>query len=547
MFDFKGLIGALLRRPPAEGIHNLKSATIWVQELPQGDIHQAQAEIVKTVASLNNNTKISVKERVRTILYLDDKAQSLQYSLCQDYLQDAGFGKHYLPTILAFWAEMANAYKTCLRQYSEKPTRFSAQEIPTVVARGLHYYAMQTKWNHLRYLPVDAKNWRNLHRFYQFAEAEGIADLQVKLYPDSPTYTTCTQQYLQPFMLELASPESLLPAQIDMVDHWLDQWVPLITLDKQIRPHRQLFAINLDESKPARKLRRNMVDTKYRYWGTDTLIEKIEQIAEALKQGELPARLGLGERFRLPAGLDLLETVANRWSREGAGVTRKHERQSLKKNIQVIHGFRETLEQLRSPNRTRRFKSGGHGNTGIEIIAHTLPPAPEGEPELFDNGLREWQMENESQYGIGASFNSDFDDSLAVGDLIGLKPEEQARFAIGIVRRIQKTLEGEVYVGIETINQTPILVKLGTDDTTSDGDIDAIYLPEADNGAIPRCLLIKPDTFEQGKVLHLKAQGKSFTIRLKQPIDVSGDYARTRFAVLAKHESPTAAAAAVAH
>ena len=47
MFDFKGLINALLRRPADEGVNDLKSATIWVQELPEGDVHQAQAEIIR--------------------------------------------------------------------------------------------------------------------------------------------------------------------------------------------------------------------------------------------------------------------------------------------------------------------------------------------------------------------------------------------------------------------------------------------------------------------------------------------------------------------
>lgn len=537
MFDFKGLVNALLRRPNEDGVNDLKSATIWVQELPEGDIHQAQAEIIKTVASLNTNQKIQTRERIRTILYLDDKAQRLQESLCHNYLHDSAFGRHYLPTILSFWSEMASAYKTCLRNYAQKPVRGVAGDLPRVTARGIHYYAMLAKWAHIRYLPVDGRVWRNLHRFYLFAETEGFADSPIKLYSDSTYPTTCTQQYLHPMMLQLAAPESMLPPQIEQVDRWLDYWSDQLLLENQIRPHRQLFAINLEEPKPAKKLRRNMVDEKYRYWSTDALIERIEHTIEQIKEGVLPARLGLGENFRTPAGLDLLESVANRWSREGASVTRKHERTAKQKTVHVIQGLTDTIEQLSHPLRLRSKRkriSSASGNTGFEIIGPTVPVSPDSGPELFESNLLEWQIENESQYGIGAKFYSDFNIKLSIGELVGLRLDEQTRFAIGIVRRIQKNLDGQVHVGVETINQTPIMVKLyeeGDEQTA----FDAIYLPEADQGVIPRCLLLDPNHYHPERNLLLKAQGKSFSIRLKNAIESNNDFARVRFGVLAKH------------
>lgn len=538
MFDFKGMINALLRRPAGDGVHDLKSATIWVQELPEGDIHQAQAEIIKTVAALNANQKIQTKERIRTILYLDDKAQRLQETLCRDYLHDSAFGRHYLPTILSFFSEMASAYKTCLRNYAQKPVRGVADDLPRITARGLRYYAMLAKWSHIRYLPVDGRVWRNLHRFYLFAETEGFADTPLKLYPNATQQTTCSQQYLHPLMLQLASPESLLVPQIEQADRWLDHWTDLLIVERQIRPHRQLFSVNLDEPKPGRKLRRNMVDAKYRYWSTDSLVEKIEQVMDQVREGVLPAKLGLGEDFRPQTGLDLLEAIANRWSREGASVTRRHERTSRQKTVHVIQGLHDIIDKLSHPEqlRSRRKRiTSGSGNTGFEIIGPTVPASPDSSPELFEAKAIEWHIENESQYGIGAKFFSDLNIRLTIGELVGLRLEEQTRFMIGIVRRIQKNLDGQVYVGVETINQTPILVKL-SDESGDTEAIDAIYLPEADGGAIPRCLLLSPDKYQTEKDLRLKAQGKCFSIRLKNLIETTDDYARARFGVIAKHE-----------
>ena len=538
MFDFKGMINALLRRQAEEEVHDLKSATVWIQELPDGDIQQAQAEIVKTVVALNANSKILVKERIRTILYLDDKAQCLQDALCRDFLQDGAFGRHYLPTILSFWSEMANAYKTCLRSYAQKPARGVADDLPKVTARGLRYYAMLAKWSHIRYLPVDGRIWRNLHRFYLFAETEGFAETQIRLYPGHPTTTSCMQQYLQPLMLQLASPESLLVPQIELVDAWLDNWSEHLVVERQIRPHRQLFSVNLDEPKPGRKLRRNMVDAKYRYWGTDSLIEKMEQTLDQIRNGAVPAKLGLGEAFRPQTGIDLLETVASRWSREGSSITRKHERTSRQKSVQVIQGLQDIIEKLSHPEKVKRHKriTSGSGHTGFEIIGPTEPTTPDSTPELFDAPPLEWQIENESQYGIGAKFMSEHNIALAIGDLVGLRLEEQSRFVIGLVRRIQKNLDGQVYVGVETINQTPIVVKLAPVDTPNVA-FAGLYLPEADNGVLPRCLLIPTREHHAEQDIQLSAQGKSFTIKLKPSMESNADYHRVKFMVTAKQGS----------
>ena len=118
---------------------------------------------------------------------------------------------------------------------------------------------MQAKWAYLRYMPVEGAVWRNLHRLYLFAEREKFEKTPVKLFPDSSDETSCLSEYLQPMMLMLANPESLQPQQINQVDGWLDTWAKSVSLETEFRPHRQLYAVNLGDTKPARSLRRNML------------------------------------------------------------------------------------------------------------------------------------------------------------------------------------------------------------------------------------------------------------------------------------------------
>lgn len=541
MFDFSGLISAILRKKSDDPVGDLKSATIWVQELPLADVHRAHIEIVRALSSINENKKMPLKERIRVSMYLNEKAQGLQDKLCRDYLSAMenphAVERNYLHTILAFWDEMAVAYQICIRSFAQNPNSKLWPTIHTITARALHFYAMQAKWAHLRYLPVETSVWRNLHRLYLFAERENFDKTALKLFPGDSDDTNCLSEYLQPLMLQLANPESLQPLQINQLDQWLDTWAKSLSLERQFRPHRQLYAVNLGDTKPARSLRRNMLGEKYRYWGVGLLVVTIEKAIEQLKNGELPARLGLGEDCRLPQCLDLIETVERRWSKKD--VQRKHERTPNVKVVHVVQGLDDIIAQLKPGAKIRRKK----GETiGYQVIGLTVGGTPigdtQGEAHLFEPVLEQWIMENESVSGYGVTLNPSSHGGLHIGTLIGLKPEKAPHFLIGVVRRMNKNPSSKTYLGIETLCQAPIPVELHplpNGDQPAGKHTEAIYLLEMPQAQIARSLLIPCNSAQIGHLMQLKAQGKTYTIRLQKVLDENPDYCRVSFDVLARH------------
>lgn len=538
MFDFKGLINALLGKKNDGPVGDLKSATIWVQELPQNDIHQAQQEIIKALDNLNKNSDTSLKERIRVLLYLDEKARPLQETLCREYLaaldEPASPARKLLPTILLFWEEMATAYQLCLRTFAKHPGNARVREqVPLVTAKALHFHAMQAKWNHICYLPVEHQTWRHLHRLYLFAERENFDRVPVHLYPQQDD-TNCASEYMQAMMLHLANPASLSPAQIEMVDTWLDNWAKSLVIEADFRPQRQLYAVNLGDMKPARKLRRNMLGEKYRYWGIELMLVNINKIVEQLKQGEVPARLKLGEEFRLPGGLELIEEITQRWS--GLSSTRKHERVQAEKSLLVTTDFANIVAYLQG-GRKNIQKTGMTAtyNMAEDDTAKTAAnPMPSGEPELFEPDAQQWQVENESLSGYGVTFTRNTASQLRIGTLVGLKAALGKGFAIGIVRRISNEPPRKVEAGIQTLSQTPLLVELHPLPGEGGMPSAALYLPELSRLQLGRSLLLSGESYSQGKLVQLKAQGKSYTIRLQPALERGADYVRTGFDVVAK-------------
>lgn len=535
MFDFKGMISALLRKKDDNPVGDLKSATIWVQELPQHDIHQALKEIIKALGDLNKNEETALKERIRILLYLDEKARGLQNTLCRDYLGSindaASEARQYLPSIQMFWEEMATGYQNCVRVYAKNPGGKIREQMPLVTAKAIHFQAMQAKWKHFHYLPVDSAIWRRLHRLYSFAEREKIERVPVALYAKQEE-TSCTSEYLQPMMLHLANPASLLPDQIEMIDFWLDAWAKSLVIESEFRPQRQIYAVNLSDTKPARKLRRNMLGDHYRYWGYELLQVHISKIVDQLKQGEVPARLKLGEACRLPGCLELIEEVSLRWA--GKATTRKHERIQAEKTLLVTESFASIIKQLKSGKPT----GGAAATYRIESRRSSDMAAPTitGEPDLFKIGAQQWQVENESLSGYGVTFDRNGPgDQLRIGTLVSLKSPSGQGLCVGIVRRIQNTPPRTVNAGIQTLSQTPVLVELHPLAGEGGKASLAIYLPELAKMNQGRSLLIPSQIYNAGRMMRLKAQGKDYTIRLQIAVEQHNDYVRAGFDVVAKH------------
>lgn len=533
MFDFKGFISSILGRAEDGSVNNLKTATQFMQELDADDYVRAQTEVTRALAELNQNARVGIKERVRTVLYLDEKAQVMQVRLRAEWLENLdaspAISRQLQPTLLAYWQQQQLAFKSCIRNYAKNPSNSLVAPIKLVVARAMAAYSNEAVSSLIRYVPVEDRVWRNLHRLYSFSEAEGFAEDSIQLYPDGSAPVSCNHLYLRLAMLHLSQPERLPVTQLLHLDAWLQKAADCLTLESQIRPHRQTYVVNLGTDTPPRRLRRTMIGETYRYWATDALMEKVQDHIGKLMDGENPVTLGFGEGIRTQECMALLSGLVSRWSRESDPMLRKHERASTQKSITVAQGLKDVVQHLRV---------GLPSSKGAPVVGYqftgpaTVSPQEPGHDALFESKLEEWLVQNQSATGVGASFHPSHMNDLKVGTLIGLRADADKHSAVGVVRRLQNSSEGHGYVGIETLSQTPLVVELREQET--DARVDAIYLPEIKEAKQARSLLLAASNFQAGKVMRLAAQGKAYLIRLHPAVEETRDFARTNFDVVGK-------------
>ncbi|MBS1156032.1 MAG: hypothetical protein H6R07_1956 [Proteobacteria bacterium] len=520
MFDFKSLIQTLFApRDTGPNVRDLRSATEMLGELPESDRLMAQVEIIKALQQLNQNLRINTKERCRTIPYLDEKARKLQDQLIGIYhgtiIDEHAPRAQLLLTITAFWKEMGTAYQLCLKQALHASSKSTDNLLPLFTLRAMRYYCEHTKWAYLRYMPLDDKTWRRINRLYFFADQQGFADGMLAPYADSP-HSSIRREYMKILMLTLAAPEKMQPDQVELVAHWLEKWVGRIDLEEIIRPHRQLFAINIAGSSPPQRLRRDMVGANWRYWFTDTLVQHLKETLVRLQQGAAASDVGLPARTSLPANLELMQRLGDLWSRDKPAPARRHDRQTSNKNIRVLRGL-------------------------DAIIAHLAKHAPHSGSVNISNELTQalaadqarWTVENESLRGIGVQFRHARDDKLQTGEIVGMLPEEtDSPLSIGIVRRLTKQSDGQMNAGIETITVSPLVVDIRA--KPENPSCRAIFSPEDSSTRQGRLLLVPQAYFGENLDCTLAAQGKTYRIRLSKAQEHTTDAILAGFSVLAK-------------
>ncbi|XZG71173.1 hypothetical protein ACTSKR_04700 [Chitinibacteraceae bacterium HSL-7] len=504
MFDLKGLIRAMFTREQNDGIRSLKSATVFMQELPQSDVLRAHVEIVKALRQLNSDGRISLKERLRTVPYLDEKARPLQAHLvdiCHGKLIDDNVSvQHALPSMLAYWRQMGNAYRLTLKQalHAGRPVD---RELQLFALRAIHFFNHEVLWACLRYMEVDPKTWRSLNWLYEFAEEHAFVTIALQPYSDAEV-TDIRREYLQAAMLVLAQPERMRVEQIELAAQWLKRWSGKIELEKMIRPNQQLFAINLAGSLPPKRLRRDMVGDQWRYWFTEALVLHMRDTIAQLASGVPASQFGFPEESATPEGIAFMAQLTGCWARDTPLPSRRHERVHAKKRIRVTRGFDDVIGRLRS------------GATVSAANAET------------------WEVANESTGGLGVNLSGNRSDGLRVGEIVGIEHADNGRVMIGVIRRITQKRDGQIDIGIQSLVTNPLLVELKAQ--AGAGSFFGVYAPENNALAQQRMLLVPHACFAADSEMDLSAQGKTYRIRLDTHAEQTLHATLSPFAVLKK-------------
>lgn len=557
-------------RKPSDPLTDLKSASHWLKELEVRDAYAAQQEITQALTDFNDGTDFASPQRLKILLQMDQAAQPMQASLCQQYLRNPRMSRmiesRLWTAIQSFSTQMMQAYHAFIMDYVAHPGGSKiATQLPLLTARALQYLGSVAKWQYFRYEPLDKKMWHNLHNLYRFAEFEEFDRDEVVLYKDDdqPRSTTCADEYLRILMLNVLHPGSLFPKQIEMADSWLQSWTRSLSIERGYDRESHVFQIKLDEDRGARRIRRPSDDAMQRYWGTGQFCARISELLTGLRRGDIAAKAALGEACRLPVCAEFLEYAILQWSPAGPKrAQRAKERRKTMKMIEVVREFNDLHHLIRQDNLTTMRRSDANPDDGkgitydemldVRLYGFVTQRTQERrqnhreEPEPVKYKSERWVAEDESEGGFGASIAENQEDWLALDKAFGLKPERGSQWLLGVVRRLSKLETAQRYVGIEIISRAPFAVQLrvpGTRETLTVDGIDPVgahlptlglYLPKSHSNKPFDTILLLAGEYAKSKQWELELQGKIYIIEFRGERETGDTWIRSAFEVKSK-------------
>jgi cyclic-di-GMP-binding protein len=423
--------------------------------------------------------------------------------------------------VVGLWQAMAMGYDSLIDAMATTAPNLATQA-HLICQRALRYTALAMLEHWRVYCTVSGALWQQLHRLYVFSENAGIATSTVN---DSvgraSALSTCLGSYAHAVLMQLAQPDALAGAQIEIVDRLLERWESLVALTLDPPPHSSIPALAVDvASRKGAGFAKDMPSAGVRHLNLDALGRVLRQTVASLKQ-QSPAQLGLGDLPR-DACEKLLQLLHVRWCAAGTGRIDERAPTSLKvhisPNLASIH-FHISGKPFRQP--------GGDMTAAERQRQEMLGQLDADLPSQRSGAIETWDIRNQSVSGFLATCRHDRMNHIAYHQLVGLLAPARKTIFIGIVQRLVLDEEGTIWIGLRIILGTPQAVAARMTDGTGHYER-ALLMPEDAVRKIPASILLLPGWYQPNRslLIHSRQEAK---IKLQALLDRGANFERATY------------------
>lgn len=539
---------------------NVHEARKALADLPGNDPVKALEEISFWLQSMLDLESVKLVDRIAVTRFLDEAAQPFQRSLSRDYLAATRMNKTQENRLWGlsseFWRRLAAAYFVCIESLEKdaKSTGLATGELAGLTVRALRALAAQIKLLHLRYRSVDERTWSDVIKLYMLAEGKSFVRELVTTSQFTQTPTSVQQEILKILMLEAAAPDRLMPAQIELAERLVGQFASSFVLSEELQGCTYYFDLSARKA-PVRLQPGTRIHSVMRFFGAGSALQKLEETMRQVKLSVVPQELDVGVHGRKDELLDLLTQLLQSWS--ATPPQRKYARKAAVSRLNVVNGFSEIrrrvagtekivatsaidnkdmLYQERLDLRLYGFVTEKTRQMMSEAATRQAVSMPE------EDATESWIMENISESGFGAIIPELAQDWVKVGALLALRPEHGTEWNVGVVRRLTRTPQMKVYVGIQVLAHEPLSVRLhpigaklsvweNVAEIHTQEFLTALLLPQSVYCLEESCLLLEQGSYELGREYEMIVRGEKSRLRLTGMFEQGEDFDRVGFAV----------------
>jgi len=504
------MLSTLFGKKSDHPMADIKSVQALLEDLPKNDAFKSLGELTEFIESLSVHTDFKPDHQFAVLRLFDEAAQPYVRKLVREYFtpfEINKFQENRLWMALGNWSRLvAHAYfkvfTACCN--GEKGSSAIKAQLPLLTARAVHATTWQLKYICSHYGQVDSHIWANLAQLYKHAEQLRYLDTPVSLYPSILGHTSVEYEVGHLMVWYDSGLSALSPLYIHLAERLVAHYHSTIDIHAEINQHSRL---SFDLNRPAEPTRINMGATTHpamRFIGMPGMQAKLEDLMKVLKKNIVPDDINLGGSYDAEVVKNAAQYLLNYVV---APPVRRNARLTANVTLNVVDGFDKVVE-----------RTDAGQNFGMEEPAH-------------------WVTEEISAGGFSAAMPAKGSGSIGIGSLLGIQPEGVPHWGVAVVRRLLRDDANQLRVGAEILSNHVAGVVLNHNRVPG-GAIEngqpALWLfARQDDAAGTVQLLLRADTFTQGRSVQIQLNGKNYLLMPHDLVErgLEYDLAKFRFVV----------------
>jgi hypothetical protein len=395
--------------------------------------------------------------------------------------------------------QLAEAYQCCLAQFLSGTSGAAGlrPHIARIIGRAIRLQAAALKWDYLCYTSHFGK-WAELYRLHYIAEVRGWKQDKVLLYRGG-RLSTPESEFMQALLLAAASPQALLPEQIDAAERIIASLGVggHLSLSNPERAKQPYFFDPASSAPPVRELAGIRPPLTARRFGAGGAEAELRQFLRRAQKGIL----GRGELGLQGVSSEMLESTMQHLLRYWCELPadRRHVRQRRANGVVVVHGFQEVV-----------------ANVANMLVQYPLMSSQEV-----------WIVENAADGGVGAVVKRPQGAWVSVGTLLAYRYADAAIWNAGIVRHLNEDDDQTLGVGVQVVAQGGVAISVRTARPRADvpdSGVLCVWLAGAGCNADEMQLLMPASLYSASSVMEATLYDRRYLLSPVKLLETGSDY-----------------------
>ena len=513
-----------------------KTCTEWLQALPLANVGPAHARLLGELEELNCFEMLP-GERIKVLELLGEAVLFVQSELARKYAGKAvplgNQERAVFLNVLALWSAFARGWQHCFQDLVKGIGGVSGQAA-LICQRAVWSAGLKFAEHYTVYQDFGAAEWRQLNQIYAFAERSGVAGKRVshpsqKSAPD----VSCAESFTQVHMLALANPNEHAPRQQALVARWTEIWARKVALSDQAPEDAggAPLSVALDADACASRAPKEG-GADLRYFQTHEIETSLARRIAALKRGESPDSLGLGNDVSEGLAAQMLVMLKQQWCEDRTA--RKTQRRSASQHaelccgIAAMHYFisgrpfetRDNVSVL-TPQQREHIETFGQLSTRAKANPGIAQEFALEQWRILDESLSGFRLERPRNSGSARFLHQ---------QLAAVRPSDAGYFSLCSVRWISVFENSILCIGARVMPGVPqgIAIRIGGIKSPADKFVPALLLPAVPALRAPSTLIVPAGWFRPKRLIDIQSSSIE-KVLLTGAIERGSDFERCTY------------------